>query len=54
MSIGISKRELLNDYYMDEIGPVFEEWNRLHDPDREETEEVEAAEFLGGEGEWLE
>ena len=32
----------------------FEEWNRLHDPDREETEEVEAADFLGGEGEWLE
>ena len=54
LSIGISKRELLRDYYMDEIGPIFEEWNRLHDPDREETEEVEAAEFLGGEGEWLE
>ena len=54
LSIGISKRELLNDYYMDEIGPIFEEWNRLHDPDREETEEVEAADFLGGEGEWLE
>lgn len=54
LSIGISKRELLNDYYMDEIGLIFEAWNRLHDPNREETEEVEAAEFLGGEGEWLE
>lgn len=53
LSIGISKRELLNDYYMDEIGPVFEEWNRLHDPDREETEEVDPMTFLGGEGEML-
>ena len=48
-----SKRELLNDYYMDEIGPVFEEWNRLHDPNREETEEVDPMTFLGGEGEML-
>ena len=38
---------------MDEIGPVFEEWNRLHDPNREETEEVDAMTFLGGEGEML-
>ena len=54
LSIGISKRELLNDYYMEEIGLIFEEWNRLHDPNREETEEMEAADFLGGKGEWLE
>lgn len=53
LSIGISKRELLQDYYMDEIGPVFEEWNRLHDPNREETEEVDPMTFLGGEGEML-
>ena len=53
LSIGISKRELLNDYYMDEIGPVFEEWNRLHDPNREETTAVDPLTFLRGEGEML-
>ena len=53
MSIGVSKRELLNDYYADEIGPVIEEWNRLHDPRREETETVDAQTFFGDGGEWL-
>jgi hypothetical protein len=52
--MGIGKRELMEDYYMDEIGDVIREWNRLHNPDREETIQMEAEEFLGGGGEWLE
>lgn len=31
-----------------------EEWNALHDPDREEIVEMKAEDFLGGDGEWLE
>ena len=54
LSMGIGKRELMEDYYMDEIGDVIREWNRLHNPDREETIQMEAEEFLGGGGEWLE
>ena len=54
LSMGIGKRELMEDYYMDEIGDVIREWNRLHHPDREETIQMEAEEFLGGGGEWLE
>lgn len=54
LSLGIGKRELLEDYYMDEIGAVFEEWNRMHDPDREqEPEQMDAFNFFGGGGEWI-
>ena len=50
--MGIGKRELMEDYYLDEIGAVIEEWNALHDPDREGgTEQVDALTFLGEGGE---
>ncbi len=54
MSIGISKRALMEDYYMEEIGAVIEEWNRLHNPEEGgPLEEMDALTFLGDGGEWL-
>ncbi len=50
LSIGISKRELMEDYYLDEIGKVIAEWNVMHSPDGPE-EEMNAMAFLGGGGE---
>ena len=50
LSIGVGKRELLEDYYFDEIGAVIEEWNALHGAGEEE-EEVDGMTFLGGGGE---
>ena len=38
MTIGISKRELLNEYYPDEINAIFDEYNRLHTTDSEAYE----------------
>ena len=52
LSIGIGKRELLEDYYMDEIGPVIQAWNALHGAGEQE-EQVDGAAFLGGGGEWV-
>lgn len=45
--IGISKRELFEDYYPDEIPLVFEAWGELHGvkPERE-PEKVGVMEFL--------
>lgn len=34
--IGISKRELLEDYYYDEIPLIFKKYNDLHNPDKDE------------------
>ena len=48
--LGISKRELLEDYYMDEIGLVLAAWNRRHGYEDTE-EEVDPDAFLGGCGE---
>ena len=54
LSIGISKRALMEDYYMDEIGAIMEEWNRLHHPEESaETQQVDALSFLGDGGEWI-
>ncbi|MDD3410521.1 MAG: hypothetical protein PHY12_06895 [Eubacteriales bacterium] len=54
LSIGIGKRELLEDYYLDEIGAIMSEWTILHDPDAEEEPEmVEPESFLGDGGERL-
>jgi len=54
LSIGISKRALMEDYYMDEIGAIMEEWNRLHHPEESaETQQVDALTFLGDGGEWV-
>jgi hypothetical protein len=51
LKIGISKRELLNDYYLDEIGEIIFEWNEMHKTDNSEseTEEVYADGFFGDE-----
>ena len=53
--MGIGKRELLEDYYMDEIGEVIRAWNALHDPngDSGEAEMVSPLAFLGDGGERL-
>ena len=55
LTIGISKRELLEEYYMDEIGEVIKAWNALHDPQggSGETKIVDPLEFLGEGGERL-
>lgn len=53
--MGIGKRELMEDYYADEIGPVMAAWNALHNPaGADKVEQVDALTFLGGDGEWLE
>lgn len=40
MTIGISKKELLESYYPDEIPLIFEEYNRIHCGKKEETENI--------------
>jgi len=49
--MGIAKREMLEDYYMDEIGDVIEEWNRLRGVGKSGEEEMDAVSFLGSGGE---
>lgn len=44
--MGISKRELLRDYYPDELPAVFAAWAQLHGARQEEAEPVTVAEFL--------
>ena len=52
LSLGIGKRELMEDYYLDEIGAVAEAWNALRRPPAEDAEEAVTPEvFFGGEGE---
>lgn len=49
LTIGISKRELFEDYYIDEITEIIREHNLLHSPREEtgETKAVYADEFFG-------
>ena len=51
LCLGIGKRELLEDYYLDEIGAVAEAWNELHNPRVNETEDISPEAFFGGGGE---
>ena len=45
--LGISKRELMRDYYPDELPLIFEAWAELHGAKKEpEPEEVGVMEFL--------
>lgn len=45
--IGISKRELLCDYYPDELPAIFEAWGDMHGVKREiEAKEMTPMEFL--------
>lgn len=47
LTIGISKRELLEDYYPDEVPLIFEAWGEIHGVEREqEPKEVSVMEFL--------
>ena len=48
--MGISKRELLEDYYVDEIAEVVQEYNRIHGAEPEEKP-VDAMTFFGAGGE---
>lgn len=52
LCLGIGKRKLMEDYYLDEIGAVAEAWNALRRPPAEDAEEAVTPEvFFGGEGE---
>lgn len=53
LCIGIGKRELLNDYYMDEIGVILEEWNALKKGEDTSEVQMDAMSFLGEGGEWI-
>ena len=44
--MGISKRELLCDYYPGELDAIVKRWNRLHGAEEAE-EHVDAAAFFG-------
>lgn len=47
LTIGISKRELLEDYYPDEVPLIFEAWGEMHGVKAEkEPEQVGVMEFL--------
>lgn len=39
LAIGISKKELLEDYYWDEVPLIFESYSKLHSSKKEETVE---------------
>ena len=49
--MGVSKRELLTDYYPDELPELLRAWRRLHEPAGEGVERVDALAFLGEGGE---
>lgn len=49
LGLGIGKKELLNDYYWDEILIIFDEYsiiNAIDDEDDEEEIEVDPMEFM--------
>lgn len=49
LSIGIGKKELMEDYYPGELASIIAEWNVIHCPeDAEEEKEVGIEEFLKG------
>jgi hypothetical protein len=48
LELGVGKRELLNDYYLDEIYEIIREHNDIHGgADADETEYAGAGEFFG-------
>ena len=52
LSIGITKRALLEDYYPGELAVLFDEYNIVHGRDEDEVvEEVTPFEFFGARGE---
>lgn len=48
LSMGISKRDLFNDYYMDEIGEIIFEHNEMHRTKEEPDVEVASCESFFG------
>lgn len=54
LSMGIGKRELMEDYYLEEISEVISAWNGLHGRGEEAEEEMDAMAFFGGGGERVE
>lgn len=52
LQIGIGKRELMNDYYVDELPLVLGQWLSLHGSGEEER--VDPLTFFGEGGEWVE
>ena len=46
LAIGIGKRELMEDYYPDELDAIFTAWCALHGQEKEEAREVDVMEFL--------
>jgi hypothetical protein len=55
VSIGISKRALFEDYYVDEIGEVLYEYNEMHDYSKhaKTAKQVGGLEFFGSGGGFL-
>ena len=45
VKIGISKKEFLNDYYIDEIPLIFQEYSELSKVEKSDEEEVSADDF---------
>ena len=43
LEIGISKKELMNEYYFDEISIIFDRYNVMHKIDKKEDNEEEEA-----------
>ena len=50
--MGIGKRQLLEDYYFDEIGEIIHQWNALYQGEEEE-DQVDALTFFGEGGEMV-
>jgi len=52
LSIGIGKRELLEDYYPGELAVLFAEYNVVHNADEDKTDHnVDPLSFFGAGGE---
>ncbi|HPR79355.1 MAG TPA: hypothetical protein PLR69_12220, partial [Candidatus Limiplasma sp.] len=53
LTIGISKRELFEDYYPGEVIAVLDEWNAIHGDDGPAEEKMDTESFLGSGGEYI-
>ncbi len=51
--MGVSKRELLEDYYPDELPALLNAYRALHAPPEAPAQTVDAMDFLGDGGERL-
>lgn len=53
LALGISKRELFEDYYIDEIQEIMKAWSILHGKEDDEPEQLDPMAFFGNGGEVL-